>query len=82
MPDGSNVKPDNPDWPRWTEAATRGDLIKLAIRQQAIITRLAGSMLHFINNDAQAGRMEWNEYFVASKELEQFIDELGGRDDD
>lgn len=82
MPDGSNVKPDNPDWPRWTDKATRGDLIKIAIRQQAINTRLATVLLHFINGDVQDARHEWNSYFVENKKLADLIDQLGSGEDD
>lgn len=69
---------DDPDWPRWGETATRGDLIQIAIRQRAISTRLATALLMFLNGHEEEARLAWNDYFAENAKLEKLIDKLGG----
>lgn len=64
-------------WPEWKRTATRGDLIRLAVRQRSVNVTLYGAIAAVIGGNKEKAIEKLEEASKADEGLSQLIDELG-----
>lgn len=64
-------------WPRWSDNAKRGDIMRLAISQRSINVQLYQSISALVRGDKKEAMEKLEAAMAADKKLDELIDLLG-----
>lgn len=66
-------------WPQWAEKATRGDIMRVAIKQRAMSLQLYFAISAILQGDMEKAAEKLKNASVVDDEISVLIDELGDR---
>lgn len=65
-------------WPLWSEKAIKGDVVRVAVYQNATLAKLANAVAAILNDDKDKARKQLEAYLKEDQELNRIINETGG----